>query len=78
MMTDPLDPRTLILEELETASEPLLYEILDLVRLLKARREQEELEDQEDLEDAHRILAEIDAGRAETVPWEDVKARLGL
>lgn len=78
MMSDPLDPRTLILEELETASEPLLYEVLDLVRLLKAKREQEELEDQEDLEDAQRILAEIDAGREQTVAWEDVKVRLGL
>jgi hypothetical protein len=76
--SDPLDPRTLILEELEAASEPLLYEVLDLVRLLKTKHEQEDLEDQEDLADAQRILAEIDSGREQTVPWEAVKERLGL
>ena len=76
--SDPLDPRTLILEELETASDPLLYEVLDLVRLLKTKHEQEEQEDLEDLADAQRILAAIDSGKEQTVPWETVKERLGL
>ena len=36
------------------------------------------LEDWEDYTDAVQICAEVDAGRMETSPWEEVKTRLGL
>ena len=35
-------------------------------------------EDEEDAREADRVMKEIDAGRMETYPWEEVKARLGL
>lgn len=38
----------------------------------------ERLEDLEDLEDAREVLARIERGEEETVPWETVKAELGL
>lgn len=36
------------------------------------------LEDWEDIREAARVLAEVEAGRMETHPWEEVRARLGL
>lgn len=38
----------------------------------------ERLEDLEDLEDAREVLARIERGEEETVPWEAVRADLGL
>lgn len=38
----------------------------------------ERLEDLEDLDDAREVLARIDRGEEETVPWETVKAAHGL
>ncbi|NEX23410.1 hypothetical protein G3480_24470 [Thiorhodococcus mannitoliphagus] len=38
----------------------------------------ERLEDLEDLEDAREVLARIERGEEETVPWEVVKAEHGL
>jgi hypothetical protein len=38
----------------------------------------ERLEDLEDLDDAREVLVRIDRGEEETVPWETVKADLGL
>ena len=34
------------------------------------------LEDQEDVREAMRVVAEIEAGRMEVVPWEEVKERV--
>ena len=36
------------------------------------------LEDAIDLRDAVEMMARIDAGNESTVPWENVKVRLGL
>jgi PHD/YefM family antitoxin component YafN of YafNO toxin-antitoxin module len=38
----------------------------------------ERLEDLEDLSDAREVLARIDRGEEETVPWETVKTIHGL
>jgi predicted DNA-binding protein len=36
------------------------------------------LEDLEDLEDAREVLARVDRGEEETIPWEAVQAEHGL
>lgn len=38
----------------------------------------EYLEDMEDLEDAREVLAQIERGEEELIPWEVVKAEHGL
>lgn len=38
----------------------------------------ERLEDLEDLEDAREVLARIERGEEQTIPWEAVKAEHGL
>lgn len=45
---------------------------------LQYLQEIEAEEDRQDVELADRILADIRAGRTQTVPWEQVKANLGL
>ena len=65
-----------LLEELEQTPEQIQYQVLDFVRFLAHQRYQEELELQEDLEDVHAALA--DAKEHGTIPWEQVKAELGL
>lgn len=65
-----------LLEELEQTPEQVQYQVLDFVRFLAHQRHQEELELQEDLAAAHAALA--DAKEHGTIPWEQVKAELGL
>jgi hypothetical protein len=65
-----------LLEELEHTPEQMQYQVLNFVRFLKHQHHQEELELQEDLEDARAALA--DAKEHGTIPWETVKAELGL
>lgn len=36
------------------------------------------LEDLEDIEDAREVLARIERGEEETIPWETVRDELGL
>lgn len=38
----------------------------------------ERLEDLEDLGEAREVLARIERGEEETIPWETLKAELGL
>ena len=38
----------------------------------------ERVEDLEDLEDAREVLARVERGEEETVPWETMRAELGL
>lgn len=45
---------------------------------LQYLQEIEAEEDRRDVELADRVMADIRAGRTETVPWEQVKANLGL
>jgi hypothetical protein len=71
-----MDTKDLIIQELEHTSEPLLEEVLDFLRFLKAKREQEQLENQADLEDARAALEE--AKREGTISLADLKHELGL
>ncbi|MGB3291692.1 MAG: hypothetical protein WBB01_01730 [Phormidesmis sp.] len=64
--------RELLLQELEGMTDPLLVEVLDYLRYLKFRRE----EDTVDLRDARAAIAE--AKKEGTVAWEEVKAKAGL
>lgn len=36
------------------------------------------LDDLEDIEDARAVLARVERGEEETIPWETVRAELGL
>jgi PHD/YefM family antitoxin component YafN of YafNO toxin-antitoxin module len=38
----------------------------------------ERLEDLEDLEDARAVLARVERGEEDTIPWETVKAEMGI
>jgi hypothetical protein len=65
-----------IVQELTEVPEPIQMEVLKYLRYLKDTHTQEELEDAEDLADAQAALQEIEAEG--TVPWEQVKAELGV
>lgn len=58
--------------ELEDAPEILIEEVLGFTRRLKL----EQAEDAEDLMDARAALATV--ATEGTVPWEEVKAQVGL
>lgn len=64
--------KELLLQELEDSAEPLLVEILDYLRYLKFRHE----EDAADIRDARAAL--LEAKQEGTVSWEEVKAKVGL
>ena len=51
-----MDTKSLLLQEIEQTPEPILDEVLDFLRFLKAKQEQEKLEAQADLEDARAAL----------------------
>lgn len=71
-----MDTKELLIQELNSASEIVLMEVLDFLRFLKAKSEQERLEDENDLGDARAALATIhDEG---TIPWDELKAEVGL
>lgn len=63
--------KELLLQEMEQVSESVLSEVLDFLRFLKAKEEQEQLENEIDIAEAHQILAEIN--EQGTVPWEALK-----
>lgn len=64
--------KELLLQELEGTTDPLLAEVLDYLRYLKFRQE----EDAADLRDARTAL--VDAQKEGTVSWAAVKAEAGL
>ncbi len=64
--------REQLIQELDDVSDPLLVEVLDYLKFLKAKHEQ----DDEDLRDAREALAS--AEEEGTVTWEDLKAEVGL
>jgi hypothetical protein len=65
-----------LLEALEQTPEQVQYQVLDFVRFLAHQRYQEELELEEDLEEIR--AAREDVKQHGTIPWEQVKAELGL
>ena len=71
-----MNTKDLLLQEIEQTSEPILDEVLDFLRFLKAKHEQEKLELQADLEDARAALKE--AQEQGTTSLADLKQELGL
>ncbi|MBD2082818.1 DUF2281 domain-containing protein [Leptolyngbya sp. FACHB-17] len=71
-----MNTKELLLREIEQAPDPILDEVLDFLRFLRAKQQQEALENQEDLEEARAVLEEVE--REGTVSWESLKSELGL
>ncbi len=71
-----MDTKDLLIQEIEQVPEPILDEVLDFLRFLKMKHEQEKLEIQADLEDARVALK--DAKEQGTTPLADLKQELGL
>lgn len=71
-----MNTKDLLIQELEQVPEPILDEVLDFLRFLKAKHDQEKLELQIDLEDARAALKE--AREEGTTSLEDLKQELGL
>ncbi len=71
-----MDTKSLLLQEIEQTPEPILDEVLNFLRFLKAKKEQQELKVQADLEDTRNALEE--AQRYGTIPLADLKQELGL
>lgn len=53
-----MNTKNLLIQEIEQVPEPILDEVLDFLRFLKAKHEQEKLEMQTDLVDARAALKE--------------------
>lgn len=53
-----MNTKNLLIQEIEQVPEPILEEVLDFLRFLKAKHEQEKLEMQTDLVDARAALKE--------------------
>lgn len=64
--------KDLLIQELNDESEPLLVEVLDFLRFLKAKQ----VEDAADLTEARDALASV--ASEGTVSWEELKAETGL
>ncbi len=71
-----MDTKSLLIQEIEQTSEPILDEVLDFLRFLKAKQGQEKLEIQADLEDARAALEE--AKQYGTTSLADLKQEIGL
>lgn len=71
-----MNTKELLLQEIEQVPEPILDEVLDFLRFLKAKNEREKLEMQADLEDARVALKE--AQEQGTTSLADLKQELGL
>ncbi len=71
-----MNTKELLLREIDQVPDPILDEVLDFLRFLKAKQQQEALENQSDLEDARAVLREVE--QEGTVSWESLKSELGL
>lgn len=71
-----MDTKALLLQEIEQTPEVILNEVLDFLRFLKVKQEQEELEIQADIADARAALAE--AKHYGTTSLADLKQELSL
>ena len=71
-----MDTKYLLLQEIEQTPEPILDEVLDFLRFLKAKQDREELENQADLEAARIAIDE--AKQYGTTSVADLKQELGL
>lgn len=64
--------KELLIQELDDVPDALLVEVLDFLRFLKTKQE----EDHEDVVDARAALANIETEGTET--WENLKAEVGV
>ncbi|PSR17382.1 DUF2281 domain-containing protein [filamentous cyanobacterium CCP3] len=64
--------KELLIQEIDDASDPLLVEVLDFLQFLKTKQ----AEDKTDILEAREALASVAAEG--TVPWEALKAEVGL
>lgn len=71
-----MNTKDLLLQEIEQTPELILDEVLDFLRFLKTKHEQEKLEIQADLEDARVALREAKEQGATSLA--DLKQELGL
>lgn len=71
-----MNTKDLLIQEIDQVPEPILDEVLDFLRFLKTKHEQEKLESQVDLEDARAALKE--AQEQGTTSLADLKQELGL
>lgn len=71
-----MNTKELLLQEIDQAPDPILDEVLDFLRFLKAKQQQEALENQLDVEEARAILQEVE--QEGTVSWKSLKSELGL
>jgi len=61
-----------LITELENVDDPLIAEVLDFLRFLKAKQ----TEDDEDIADAHNALSTVKI--AGTTSWETLKAEVRI
>lgn len=71
-----MDTKDLLIQEIDQVPEPILDEVLDFLRFLKTKHEQEKLKSQVDLEDARAALKE--AKKQGNTSLADLKQELGL
>lgn len=71
-----MNTKDLLIQEIDQVPEPILDEVLDFLRFLKTKHEQEKLEIQADLEDARAALKE--SKEEGTTSLADLKQELGL
>ncbi|GAP95728.1 DUF2281 domain-containing protein [Leptolyngbya sp. NIES-2104] len=69
-----MNTKELLLQEINQAPDPILDEVLDFLRFLKAKQQQQALENQLDLEEARAVLEEIE--QEGTISWESLKSEL--
>jgi hypothetical protein len=61
-----------LITELENVDDPLIVEVLDFLRFLKAKQ----TEDHEDIADARNAISTVSI--AGTTSWETLKAEVGI
>ncbi|MGG6263356.1 DUF2281 domain-containing protein [Leptolyngbya sp. AN03gr2] len=71
-----MNTKELLLQEIDQAPDSILDEVLDFLRFLKAKQQQEVLENQLDLEEARAVLQEIE--QEGTISWGSLLSELGL
>jgi len=71
-----MNTKELLLQEIDQAPDSILNEVLDFLRFLKAKQQQEALENQLDLEEARTVLQDIE--QEGTISWSSLLSELDL
>ena len=64
-------PKEELIQQLDRTSDSIIVEVLDFLQFLKAKQEQNE-----DIKDARAALSTVETEG--TVPWDELKAEVGL